>query len=134
MNIIRCYAQRKTDGIWIWGGYASTSDKTYIIETCFDNKIGEFIQATEVIPFTVRLMTELTDRNGRRIATQDIFRTDAGEFGIIRFGEYEGCVHEKHYGFYIEWQSEIPLRQDILFWLNKGCIIGNYIDSPEMLY
>lgn len=75
--------------------------------------------------------TDLPDRNDKNITVSDIFKTDDGHIGTVTFGAYKQDGAE-HYGFYIKWNDNEHLRKDILYWIDKGIVIGNIHDNPEL--
>lgn len=80
---------------------------------------------------TIRQFTGLPDKENKRIFEADIFKTDDGHIGVVTFGAYKQDGAQ-HYGFYIKWNDE-QLRKDILYWIDKGCVVGNVHDNPELL-
>ena len=124
---------------WIYGFYAKSGDKAYIIK---DTDIAfAYVTVGEVVPETVCEFTGLKDNNGKKIFEGDIVKcTDANyayDFtAVVLFGNPNG---EYNWGFQLKRIGGAEANTDILLWVDMedaGAyieVVGNIHDNPELL-
>lgn len=133
------YRGKRIDtGDWIYGFYAKSGDKAYIIK---DNDIAiGYMTMKEVAPETVGQYTGLKDRNGAGIFEGDIVKcTDTNNdyyfIAVVLFGNPNG---EYNWGFQLKQISGAKANTDILLWAEveeTGAfieVVGNICDNPEL--
>lgn len=139
--------KRVDNGEWVIGGLIDAKGKAYIIvsvETeCLDGENTD-LYATEwyeVLPDTICQYTGLTDKNGKKIWENDIFKCYLlNKYASIKYGTYQIGFDSRliiNVGFYADWSedSSLKLRKDLGYWVNveEIEIIGNIFDSFELL-
>ena len=148
MREILFRGKRRDNGEWIEGFYHYTNyinpTTREVIETAhYILPIG-CQDAYRVIPETVGQYTGLTDKNGKKIFEDDILNNEwcfACGNSVVKFGTYKtldmaGKYQQGHLGFHLEHTHEADkryMRMDLMFFANKGEIVGNIHDNPEFL-
>ncbi len=124
---------------WIYGFYAKSGDKVYIIK---DNDIAiGYLTMKEVAPKTVCEFTGLKDNNGKKIFEGDIVKCTNANYAydftaVVLFGN-PSCGYT--WGFQLQQIGDAGARDDILFWVDMeetGAfieVVGNIHDNPELL-
>lgn len=111
-------------------------DAIQVIVSCCE------IQTIEIDPATLGRSTGFKDKNGTRIYESDIVYYLFGlkeEFGIVKFGKHNnelqvaGDWEHGDLGFYISWDENCNLRNDMFTWENKVEVVRNIHDTPELL-
>lgn len=78
----------------------------------------------------------LKDINDVLMFEEDIIRTEDGQIGVVRYGEFDGN-NGRILGWHVEWKSENAKfnRQDILYWQRQRRIevIGNTFENRDIL-
>ena len=132
-------AKRIDNGEWMEGFYALIGKKHVIISKESEGYYTESVEerhGNEIVnadPSTICQCTGLRDKHGKLILEHEIVRECYSEYiGEVKFG-----VHEKGYGWYIEWISEMSkfYRVDFLYWQKEVSleVVGNIFDNPELL-
>lgn len=147
-------AKRVDNGEWV-DGYLFDNDfvgveRKYfvgclVIEEYKGNACDEWditgINFCEVDPDTICQYTGLTDKNGKKIWENDIFKCYLlNKYASIKYGTYQIGFDSRliiNVGFYADWSedSSLKLRKDLGYWVNveEIEIIGNIFDSSELL-
>lgn len=135
-NIVKYRGISKETHKWVFGYFYTIQNKEhYILEPCVFGLLH-----TEVIPETVGMFTDETDKDGKEIYTNDIFKDVlcSQKKGIVKFGEYINCFDKieinfgGHVGFYVDFPQK-SIRKDLKYWAKHSTIIGNKFDNPELL-
>lgn len=123
MELENLYKGICAGGEWVEGMVSRMGSAYYI-----SNKAG-FPYAYEVPAETLCRYTGLTDQCRQKIWLNDIVQYES-DVGIVRFGAYEQNV--THYGYYIEWKTDLRKRKDILYWTDKVKVVGNLVTIPQV--
>lgn len=141
MREILFRGKRKDNGEWVYGFYCYNPLMKRAEIFSFDETR---IYVYEVIPETVGRFTNSTDKNGKKIFEDDILNNEwcfACGNSVVKFGTYKtldmtGKYQQGHLGFHLEHTHEADkrsMRMDLMFFANKGEIVGNIHDNPEFL-
>ena len=118
MREILFRGKRLANGKWVYGGFHSRFQRSFIIGMSQSMRID----GTELIPETVGQYTGLTDKNGTKIFEGDIVKHPIGTF-IVKFlnGTFLSSLTETNY---LSFLCAIH---------NRSEVIGNIHDNPELL-
>lgn len=152
MREILFRGNRKDNGEWaywnIYGEFCTPKGRRTRLtrKTPYGEKYYYYIYELKQLidPETVGQFTGLTDKNGKKIFEGDILNNEwcfAYGNSVVKFGTYKTLdmtaeYQQGHLGFHLEHTHEVDkrsMRMDLMFFANKGEIVGNIHDNPEFL-
>ncbi|MBQ4062220.1 MAG: hypothetical protein IJD14_05130 [Christensenellaceae bacterium] len=134
MDKVLFRGKRTENGEWIYGFYAESGERKYILMDGF--AVG-YVTMKEVVPDTVGQYTGLTDKNGVKIFEGDIGRytqTDGARLNgkrIVCTGKV--VYNEKTASYAVDGRDETGVKYYDYFSIKDFEVISNMHDNTELL-